>query len=95
MHYVIHAYDGTDEGALERRMAVRQKHLDGIAEIKAKGQYVIGGALLDADGKMIGSMVVFDFETEQQLKDWQANEPYIQGNVWQKITIDLFRQAKV
>jgi uncharacterized protein len=95
MRYVIHAYDGTDEGALERRMAARPSHFEGAAVLKANGNLVMGGALLDPDGKMIGSMMVVDFETEQQLADWQAIEPYIQQKVWQKIDIKPFKQAQL
>ena len=33
--YIITGYDHTDEGALDRRMAVRPHHLDGAKELRA------------------------------------------------------------
>ncbi len=95
MTYVIHAYDHTDPDAFSRRMAVRPDHLAGAQALRQAGQYILGGALLNADGQMIGSMMLLDFETEADLLAWQAVEPYIQGGVWEIIDIKLFRQANV
>ena len=95
MTYVVHAYDYTDPDALGRRMAARPDHLAGTLTLREAGQYILGGALLDADGQMIGSLMVLDFETEADLLAWQAAEPYIQRGVWEKIDIKLFRQANV
>ncbi len=95
MQYLVHAYDHTDPDALSRRMAVRADHLAGAARLKAGGQFIIGGALLSPDGQMIGSMMLLDFETKEQLQAWQAHEPYIQHGVWKKIDIKPFRQAVV
>ncbi len=95
MLYVIHAYDYTDPQALERRMTVRPHHLDGVRELKAKNQFVMGGALLDTDGKMIGSMMVLDFESEAQMQEWYGQELYITGKVWEKIDVKPFKQAIV
>ena len=33
MQFIVIAYDGTDEGALERRLAVRDAHLKSAKEI--------------------------------------------------------------
>ncbi|TAE32209.1 MAG: hypothetical protein EAZ91_04880 [Cytophagales bacterium] len=95
MLYVVHAYDGTDEQALDRRMSVRPMHLDGAQKLRDLGHYVLGGALLSPEGKMIGSMMVLDFETDEQLQDWLSWEPYVQNKVWETIDIKPFRQAKV
>ncbi|KAA9349911.1 YciI family protein [Larkinella humicola] len=95
MRYVIHAYDYTDDQAMDRRLAVRPNHFDGARQLKADGHFVLGGALLDPDGKMIGSMMLLDFDTEDQLNDWLQNEVYISGKVWERIDIKPFKQADV
>ena len=95
MQYVVHAYDHTDADAYDRRMAVRPAHFDTVRDLKAKGQFIIGGALLDPDGKMIGSMLVVEFETEEALQQWLQHEPYLIGNVWDKVDIKPFRKADV
>lgn len=95
MWYVIHAYDYTDNQAYERRLAVRHRHFDGARQLKADGHFVLGGALLDPDEKMIGSMMLLDFDSEDQLNDWLQNEVYHTGKVWERIDIKPFRQADI
>lgn len=93
MQYVIHAYDYTDADALDRRMAVRPGHFAGARQLDADGHFIIGGALLDPDGKMIGSMLVLDFATHEQFQFWYDHEPYIRGRVWERIDIKPFLKA--
>jgi uncharacterized protein YciI len=95
MLYVIHAYDHTDEAALGRRMAVRPAHFEGVAKLKEQGFYVLGGALLDPEGGMIGSMMLLDFPSEVELQEWLKIEPYANSEVWDKIDIKPFRKAQM
>ncbi|GAB3263725.1 hypothetical protein GCM10027347_30390 [Larkinella harenae] len=95
MLYVLHAYDYTDDQAIDRRMAVRPSHFEGARRLKASHQFILGGALLDPDGKMIGSMLLLDFDSEEQLNDWLKNEVYVTNKVWERIDIKPFRQADV
>lgn len=95
MHYVIHAYDHTGPDALDRRMAARPAHLDYVRQLKEKEQFILGGALLDPDGKMIGSMLMLNMETEEQLNNYLKTDPYIVQGVWDKIDVKPFRQAQV
>lgn len=93
--YLVYAHDGTDEQALDRRMAARQAHLEGIRILKAGGHFILGGALLNDEGQMIGSTLVMDFDSPHQLDAWLAIEPYILGKVWEKIVIHPFKVASV
>ena len=95
MHYVIYAYDHTDADALDRRMAARPAHIDYVQQLKAKDQFILGGALLDPDGKMIGSMLMLNLGTEAQLNEYLKTDPYIVQGVWEKIDVKPFRQANV
>ena len=93
--YVIHAWDSTDEKALERRMNARPAHFEGARKLKAKDHFILGGAMLDKEGKMIGSTMVLQFETKEQLQEWIDSEPYIKNKVWEKLEIHPFRVADV
>ncbi|MFD1141887.1 YciI family protein [Larkinella insperata] len=95
MQYVLHAYDYTDKQALNRRMAVRGQHFDGARQLKVAGHFILGGALLDDAGKMIGSMMLLDFDSEEHLNNWLQAEVYITGKVWERIDIKPFRQAEI
>jgi uncharacterized protein YciI len=93
--YIIIARDGNDTEALERRIKARPSHFESARELKSHDQFVIGGAILDDNGKMIGSMMIVQFETEDDLLNWMRNEPYINGNVWQDIEVKPFKVAEV
>jgi uncharacterized protein len=93
--YVIIAYDGKDAAAIDRRMAARPEHLEGVKALKALGNYVKGGAILDNMGKMIGSVMMVNFKTRQDLDLWLAREPYVIHNVWKEIEIRPFKVAEV
>lgn len=93
--YLIHAYDGTDAQALERRMAARPLHFQGAKALKEAGQFIIGGAILNDAGQMIGSVMILEFESQAEFDHWYATEPYINQGVWQRIEVKPFRVAQV
>jgi hypothetical protein len=93
--YLITGYDHTDEGALQRRMNVRPHHLDSLKNLKEKGNYVIGGAMLNEHGQMIGSTMIMQFENEEELEAWKKGEPYITQGVWETCDIKPFKVATV
>ena len=94
MQFILMAYDGTDTGALDRRMAVRQQHLDKIDQLIKRGEFIYGGAILDNSGKMRGSVVLYEFPDRAALDKCLESEPYILNGVWEKIEIHPFRLAK-
>jgi uncharacterized protein YciI len=88
MQFVVIAYDGTDEAALERRLAVREAHLALAKEMFDAGRWLYACGILDDNGQMIGSMIVCDFASRDEMEQhWLKQEPYILGNVWQTINI--------
>ncbi len=88
MHFIIIAYDGTDERALERRMAVRQAHLDNAEKMHEKGTLKYAAGILDKNDKMTGSMMVVEFDSREDMQaEWLDNEPYVTGQVWKTIDI--------
>lgn len=93
--YLIYAKDYTDASALNRRMAARPAHFDGIKALKARGCFIFGGAMLDGAGKMIGSTIVLQFPSQVEFDAWYAAEPYITGKVWEKIEIHPYKLAVI
>ena len=88
MQFVLIAYDGTDEGALGRRMAAREGHLKLGKELHDTGKWLYAAGILDDNGKMIGSMIVCDFASRGDMqREWLSREPYISGKVWKTIDI--------
>jgi len=95
MQFLLLAYDGTDQGALQRRLDVREEHLGKISNLKKDGEFLFGGAILDENGKMIGSMIIYDFPDRQSLEERLKDEPYLNGKVWEKVEIRPFRLATI
>jgi uncharacterized protein YciI len=93
--YLILADDYKDAYAIDRRLAVREAHLARMSVEKAKGNFVTGGAKLDDEGKMIGSMLVINAATEDDARQWVQADPYITGKVWEKVEFLPFKVATV
>ncbi|NUU22215.1 MAG: hypothetical protein HOV68_11990 [Streptomycetaceae bacterium] len=87
MQYLLIAYDGKDDQALDRRLRVRDRHIATCDELVAQGRMHFGTAILDDAGTMIGSMLVLDFPTREELDAYLAVEPYVVGDVWREIEI--------
>ncbi len=93
--FIIQAKDFTDEDALNRRLKARQLHLERMKEEKRKQVFVVGGALLSDESKMIGSVIILSLPDKQSVHQWIAEDPYIKNKVWDEITITPFAVADV
>lgn len=95
MQFVVTAMDYMDAGALERRMAQREAHLSGVKDLINQGHFLSGGAILDDNGKMIGSSIHMEFEDRKALDERLQKDPYISGKVWEHIDIRQVRLIPV
>ncbi|SRR6266545_3902388 len=89
MQFLVCGYDGDDAEALARRMAARPDHLARAEEMSARGEMLVGVALLsdDEEGRMIGSAIVVDLPDRTAVDAWLAVEPYVVGDVWRRIEV--------
>ncbi len=93
MQYIVTGYDFTDEGAVQRRLNVRPHHLDHARAAKAAGNLITAAAMLNDEGNAVGSVMIMQFETEEQLNAWKNNEPYVTQGVWETVDIKPARVA--
>jgi len=93
MQFVIIARDGTDPEAQARRQAVRPAHLEGIRPFVERGNMLVGGAILNELGNMVGSVLMADFPTREELDAWLAGDPYVTEGVWQEVEVQPYRAA--
>jgi uncharacterized protein len=91
--YLITAFDYTDSGTLQRRMIARPAHLEMMRKLKETGNYILGGAILNNTGEMIGSSIIVQFEKDLDVSAWLAQEPYLLQKVWEKVDFKPFRVA--
>ena len=95
MNFLIIAHDFRDPQALSRRMKHRPAHIEGVKRMKAEGTFVEGGAMLDDDGGMVGSMVLVAFPSRADVDAWLAVDPYVTGQVWEHVTVRPFRRVQL
>ena len=95
MTFLILAHDFRDSEALSRRMQQRPAHIDGVRRMKAEGTFLEGGAMLDDEGRMVGSMILVEFSSRTEVDEWLAGDPYVTGQVWEHITVRPFRRVQL
>lgn len=91
MQFLVKAMDYTDAEAIERRMEHRETHLAGVRAMIADGSFLSGGAILDDEGKMIGSTLHLEFASKEALQQHLDNDPYVAGKVWDRIDVDVVK----
>ncbi|MGI3170888.1 YciI family protein [Pseudooceanicola sp. C21-150M6] len=74
-------------GVLEKRLAARAEHMAGLKVEKAAGRIVDGGAIIDDDGNMAGSVVLCAFEDRAGLDAYLEREVYAREGIWGDIEI--------
>jgi len=85
MQFLAIARDYAD--ALERRMAVREEHVARGNEMRERGELLFAVAILDEDANMIGSLLVLNMASRQQVDEWLKSEPYVTAHVWENIEV--------
>jgi uncharacterized protein YciI len=69
---------------------------DAARELKFQEHFILGGAILNDEGQMIGSTMIMQFENdEEQLEAWKQSEPYITQGVWETVDVKPFKVANV
>jgi len=95
LQFILRGLDGTDETAPLRRKMARPAHLENLIPLKKSENYILGGALLNDDGNMIGSVLILQFKSHSDLDIYLKTEPYVVHNVWEKIEISPFKVAQI
>ncbi|UWR11371.1 YciI family protein [Sulfitobacter mediterraneus] len=71
-------------GALEIRKENRPAHLD---YLKSTDMVAQAGPLLDADGGMVGSLIILDVADMTEAQNWANNDPYAKAGLFQSVTL--------
>ena len=77
MLFVLTAID--KPGSLDLRMATREAH---FAFVRETGVVKLGGPFLDGNGKMAGSMIIFEAADLAAAKAWHAIDPYTRAGIF-------------
>lgn len=86
MQFVVTAYD-CKFGGLERRLAVREQHLQLIEALRQQRKCLYAARLEDEQKQPIGSVMIFDYPNKESLEEMLAEEPYTKNHAWERIEI--------
>ncbi|KAK9479920.1 hypothetical protein V1514DRAFT_326870 [Lipomyces japonicus] len=98
--------DKTDDGAVDRRLAVREAHLANVKKLFAEKVITSGGAFLDdpivqgVRPTFKGSIVSFSAESKEAVEAILKQDPYAENDVWDFSKVQIYnfavavRQAK-
>ncbi len=89
---MLYAIICTDKpGHLETRLANRDAHL---AHIEAAGGAISqAGPFLDAEGGMVGSLLIFEAETRAEVEAWCAEDPYAKAGLFASVEIRPWKRV--
>ena len=78
-------------GALDKRLETRPVHLEHLNSLGKK--LVFAGALLDAEEKPEGSIVVFEAESLEEAEQMAAADPFVAAGVFASYEVKRWRIA--
>ena len=97
MWYVIFSQDV--ENSLERRLSVREKHLERLTQLQNEGRLLVAGPMpaIDSenpgDAGFTGSTVIAEFDSLDAAKKWANNDPYIDAGVYADVIVKPFKKV--
>ncbi|WP_105190256.1 YciI family protein [Pseudoalteromonas sp. T1lg48] len=97
MLYMIYSSDV--ENSLEKRLAARPAHLARLQELESQGRLLVAGPLPAVDNNdpgeagFTGSLVIAEFESLQQAREWAAEDPYIAAGVYDNSIVKPFKKV--
>ena len=91
MWYVIYARDV--ENSLEGRKNARPAHVQRLKDLLAKGRLLTAGPMPAIDSPdpgpagFCGSMIVAEFDSLEDAKQWAQADPYIAAGVYESVDV--------
>ena len=97
---MLYAIIGEDiKDSLGKRISARPAHLKRLQELQNEGRLVLAGPhpAIDTDNPgdagFTGSLVVAEFDNQQDAQQWANADPYIEAGVYDKVTVKPFKKV--
>jgi uncharacterized protein YciI len=95
---MLYAFISEDAaGTLEKRLAARPAHVERLEQLRDQGRLVLAGPHPAIDSEdpgpagFSGSLVVAEFDSLQDARDWADNDPYVAAGVYRQLTVKPFK----
>ena len=95
MIYAIVSQDVPDSGAL--RAKARPRHIERLEALKDQGRLILAGPCPAIDSEdpgpagFTGSLVVAEFASLEEARQWAAADPYVAGGVYADVVVKPFK----
>ena len=83
--FLFHAIDRP--GTADLRQRLREDHRVSIRRWDPHCRCILGGPLLDEDGRMIGTALVFEADDAAAVRAFMDVDPYLVGGLFARIEI--------
>jgi uncharacterized protein len=97
MLYSIVGEDRTN--SLATRLAARPAHVDRLKALQDEGRLILAGPFPALDSPdpgpagFTGSLIVAEFASLEDAKDWADADPYVTSGVYSKVSVKPFRKV--
>lgn len=87
------------DNSLGIRLETRPQHLQRLQQLQQQGRLVLAGPCPAIDSidpgtaGFTGSLIVAEFNTLDDAKEWAAADPYQTAGVYKKVTVKPFKQV--
>jgi len=97
---MLYAIIGQDvSNSLEKRLAVREDHLQRLRALQDEGRLLIAGPFpaIDAEDPAAagfsGSLIVAEFNSLEEAMEWSNADPYSQSGVFESVTVKPYKKV--
>ncbi|MBP6094840.1 MAG: YciI family protein [Methyloversatilis sp.] len=97
MFYILMGEDVA--GSLEKRLAARPGHLERLQKLQDEGRLLLAGPMPIPDSTdpgaagFSGSLIVAEFDSLEDAREWADADPYSTTGVFSRVTIKPFRKV--
>lgn len=97
MLYVLTGEDVPN--SLEKRMSTRPAHLERLQALQDEGRLLLAGPMPAIDAidpgpaGYSGSLIIAEFDSIEDAREWADEDPYMVQGVFERITIKPFRKV--
>ena len=97
MYYAIISEDVED--SLEKRLGARPDHIARLEALRSEGRLLTAGPhpMIDSEDPgpngFSGSLIVAEFDSQEDAQTWADADPYIAAGVYAKITVKPYKKV--